>query len=160
MKRSFQGWLSVVPMQPSFCEFATFTWRHLAHIVLFKVCHPDNTLNRTKSRVCGLQSHAKRPLCSSTIAFFRTMPAATSLCLSWKFPSILLRVDISQMSNPMMAFHTPSSFYMRIMYVKCCHWIRLLRGFVFGCYLMLSAVTFLFTKFDSELVYRTNTWCQ
>jgi hypothetical protein len=92
MKRSFQGWLSAVPMQPSFCEFATFTWRHLAgpqrrchHIVLFKVCHHDNTLNRTKSRVCGLQSHAKRPLCSSTTAFFRTMPAATSLCLSWKF---------------------------------------------------------------------------
>jgi hypothetical protein len=76
------------------------------------------------------------------------------------YPSVLFRVDISEMSNPMMAFLTPSSFYIRIMYVKCRHRIRLLRGFVFGRYLTLSAVTFSNTKFDSELVYRTNTWRQ
>jgi hypothetical protein len=75
-------------------------------------------------------------------------------------PSVLFRVDISQKPNPMMAFLTPSSFYIRIMYVKCRHRIRLLRGFVFGRYLTLSAVTFSHTKFDSELVYRTNTWRQ
>jgi hypothetical protein len=69
-------------------------------------------------------------------------------------PSILFRVDISQKPNPMMAFHTPSSLYIRIMYVKCHHRIRLLRGFVFGRYLTLTAVTFLYTKFDSELVYQ------
>jgi hypothetical protein len=69
-------------------------------------------------------------------------------------PSVLFRVDISQKPNPMMAFHTPSSFYIRIMYVKCHHWIWLLRVFVFGHYLTLTAITFLFTKFESELVYQ------
>jgi hypothetical protein len=69
-------------------------------------------------------------------------------------PSSLFRVDISQKPNPMMAFRTPSSLYIRIMYVKCHHQIRLLRGFVFGRYLTLTAVTFLDTKFDSELVYQ------
>jgi hypothetical protein len=69
-------------------------------------------------------------------------------------PSILFRVDISQKPNPMMAFCTPCSLYIRIMYVKCHDWIRLLRGFVFGRYLMLTAVTFLYTIFDSELVYQ------
>jgi hypothetical protein len=50
-KRSFQGRLSAVPMQPSFCEFASFMWRHLTgpqrrcpNIVLFKVCHPESNI--------------------------------------------------------------------------------------------------------------------
>jgi hypothetical protein len=50
--------------------------------------------------------------------------------------------------------HHVASLYIRIMYVKCHHWIRLLRGFEFGRYLTLTAITFLHTKFDSELVYQ------
>jgi hypothetical protein len=69
-------------------------------------------------------------------------------------PSILFRVDISRKPNLMMAFHAPSSLYIRIMNVKCHHRIQLLRRFVFGHYLMLTAITFLYTKFDSDLVYQ------
>jgi hypothetical protein len=73
--------------------------------------------------------------------------------VKWIHPSVLFRVDISQKPNPMMAFCTPSSLYIRIMYMKCHHQIWLLRGFVFGHYLMLSAVIILYTKFDSGFVY-------
>jgi hypothetical protein len=87
LKRSLQGQLSAVLMQPSFCKFHVAASHWLAHDEGVKTmsCLRYVTLNWTKSHMCGLQLHAKGPLCSSTTAFFGTMPAATSLCLSWNF---------------------------------------------------------------------------